>query len=269
MQFSNTPIPGNLTISSITNTTSNVSPVGATGSFSINDWIMGRDTIGSHIKKYEIYDLNEDLLALSVAWKRLRDSNVPNSVSRITDLELFKKVSHEDRETANNIADYYSKKIMTLKLKGINRFSNYRTDLNEFIHSDRKKVTDRMFGLAYNLPKFYEYDTQFDMVKAHVNIRPNWELNNSKYHRINKQLTLTPISKLRRKTKGVDCWNYWFKTEQDIALNIPISHNNTLMSMWDYIFNTNTKLVLQGQTHCKEIDGFEYLMLADWHIVQA
>ncbi|MEI6597979.1 MAG: hypothetical protein WCL22_02950, partial [bacterium] len=95
-----------------------------------------------HVKKYEVFETTEDILALSVTWHRLRPlishgiSNIINPSNRptkLTDSILFKELIQEDREKADVIRDYYSKKLMMFTLKG-QKFSNYRKDLNTFIH---------------------------------------------------------------------------------------------------------------------------------------
>ena len=78
-------------------------------------------THGEHVKKYEILEIDEDLLALSTAWKRLRDTHNSGGtytpISTLLDKELFNHVTIDDRQKANEIRDYYSKKIMMWKLK--------------------------------------------------------------------------------------------------------------------------------------------------------
>ena len=228
---------------------------------SLNDF--SNIAIHQHYKKYEIYEFDEDILALSVAWKRLRTSG-PSIVTRITDFTLRKEVNHTDKEKANEIADYYSKKFMMLALKGKNNISSYRKDLSTFVHSDRMKVTENMFGLAYHLPTFYEHDVDLDFVKSRLSNKPDWKNN----HGAKATLKVYPIKKIRRKTKSVDNMNYWFKTDDNIGLNIAVSNNNNLSNMWDYVYDNSTSLVLQGMTRCKGLDEFEYLMLSNWHIVK-
>jgi len=228
---------------------------------SLND--LGFNVLEPHIKKYQIYEFDEDILAISVAWKRLRDNGIPTS-SRITDYSIRKQVTHDDKEKANKIADYYSKKLMVLALKGKNNISSYRKDLSNFVHSDRMKVTENMFGLSYHLPTFYEHDIELDFVKSNLNNKPDWKIN----HGAKSTLKVYPVKKIRRKTKSIDNMNYWFKTEDNVGLNITVSTNNNLSNMWDYLYHNSTSLVLQGMTRCKELDGFEYLMLSNWHIVK-
>jgi hypothetical protein len=81
--------------------------------------ISGLDYIHHHpdVKKYEIYESPEDLLALSVAWKRHRDTDTSYTGYRnLLDAELFKVLTHEDQTVADSIRDYYSKKVMMWKL---------------------------------------------------------------------------------------------------------------------------------------------------------
>jgi hypothetical protein len=113
-------------------------------------------------KRYEVFELKEDVLVLSATWKRLRnEKKFQGSISKLVDHTLFSEIQPEDREQANSIRDYYSKKVMMLKLKG-KRLTNFREDLNSFIHSDGTMVKEGMFPLVYRLPEFYEYDRTID-----------------------------------------------------------------------------------------------------------
>jgi hypothetical protein len=130
-----------------------------------------------YVKRYEVIEATEDILALSVAWKRLRDTtdeSIQNGslhikVTTLLDDHLFRKIEESDRIRANEIRDYFSKKIMLWTLKSV-KLSAYRQDLNKFIHGDGKKVTEELLPLIYRLPEFYEYDIQFDQFKREVNL---------------------------------------------------------------------------------------------------
>ena len=60
------------------------------------------------VKKYEVVETTEDIVALSVAAHREFKENSIHY--KLLDASLFNKVTSEDREHAKTIKDYYSKK---------------------------------------------------------------------------------------------------------------------------------------------------------------
>ena len=54
------------------------------------------------VKKYEVYETPTDVLALSVAWKRLRD-NGHSGIGKLLQDELFNMVTGDDTEMAKQI----------------------------------------------------------------------------------------------------------------------------------------------------------------------
>lgn len=229
---------------------------------SINELL--HPVISSHVKKYEIYEFQEDVLALSVTWKRMRDSG-EFVASKLTDDILFKKLTAEDKVNADAIRDYYSKKIMMMKLAGDSRFTSFREDLNIFVHGDKFKMTNNFFGLAYYLPTFYDYDTKLDEVKQSVTSKFNWKVTGPKLN--SGSVELTPIKKLHRKTKGTDVFQYWLKTSDNIAALICVQPSNSLIKLWDHFYNLETPLKIRGSLTPRRIDGLEYVSITNWDIV--
>ena len=247
---------------------SSIGGTGAVGSSSngifANTFFDNETLLNPHIKKYEIYEFNEDVLALSVTWKRLRD-NGNHICSKITDAVLFNHITEDDKVNAGIIRDYYSKKIMMLKLLGNNKFSSYRTDLNEFIHGDSKKITDKFFGLAYYLPQFYEYDTSLDSVKS--NLVSKISSSDTLADGPESSIRLTPVKRLHRKTKGTDTFQYWLKNRNDIGVLICVQPSNSLIKLWEHIFNKGEEICIKGQFGRRNLDNFEYLSTHNWDIV--
>ena len=98
---------------------------GHTASLNSGDLFTFDLNISNNVKKYEIYEFTEDVLALSVTWKRMRDAG-KNTALKLTDNDLFKNIIPEDRIMADKIATYYSKKIMMLKLLDNSKLTSYR-----------------------------------------------------------------------------------------------------------------------------------------------
>jgi hypothetical protein len=223
-----------------------------------------------YVKRYEVIEATEDILALSVTWKRLRDTiskdklspkvtTVHPPVTTLLDDHLFRKIEESDRVRANEIRDYFSKKIMLWTLKSV-KLSAYRQDLNKFIHGDGKKVTEELLPLIYRLPEFYEYDIQFDQFKREVNLEI---LNFGKIDSVKKITTLTPIKSFYKTNKRVKHFEYWLKDSNDNAHLITIEPKNPLKHIWDKIF-TNGQIRIEGTYYPKKYDELQYYQLLNW-----
>ena len=217
-----------------------------------------------YVKRYEVIEATEDILALSVAWKRLRDTkneSIQTGITTLLDDNLFRKVEEPDRVRANEIRDYFSKKIMLWSLKSI-KLSSYRQDLNKFIHGDSKKITEELLPLIYRLPEFYEYDVQFDQFKREVNL----EITNfSNIDSVKKITTLTPVTSFYKTNKRVKHFEYWLKDSNDNAHLITIEPKNPLKHIWDKIF-TNGQLRVEARCYPKKYDELQYYQLLNWSV---
>lgn len=231
--------------------------------FSIN---LGQEQLPQDlVRKYEIYESQEDLLALSCAWYRLRntarDRSVPHlgfTVTKLIDKNLFKSVNEDDRALAANIRDYYSKKIMMLKLKN-ERMSQYREDLNTFIHSDGKKFEEKMFGLVYRLPQFYFYDTKLDSIFTGKNRKTENKISNV-YTK-----TLTHVGSTMVDRKSLKRNEYWFVDEDNTLVTVYLSHNNPLNGVWEKLISN--PITLEGSYYTKSRDDHEYYQIEKYNLV--
>lgn len=215
--------------------------------------------LNNDVRKYEVYEISQDLLALSVCWARYRKvKNEPGlhpTITKLLDTAVFRLVSEDDIVQANIIRDYYSKKIMVWKLKNVG-FTSFRKDLNTFVHSDGKTFKEDMIPLAYRLPEFYEYDIEFEKMLFEYNkevkrqdglLQPD-----KKKLKFVKQLT---VNKKRFK-----CKEYWFSDNHNnlVALNFEIT--NPLISLLDMTIN-NTDVIIDGIYRKKSRDGYEFLRI--------
>jgi hypothetical protein len=217
------------------------------------------------VKKYEVYESPEDVLALSVTWKRLNKTNpsILASVSNLLSKELFMHVTDEDRELGQEIRDYYSKKIMIWKLKNA-RFSKFRDELNAYIHSPTPLlVKNDLMGMIYYLPYFYEYDTGVDDVRVQVNSKTNVILQMGS----SLPRTLKPLSKIISKRKSATTHHYWFKdVETETAVQFVFELSNPLEHIWAKLFAKNEPMEITGLYHKKSRDDFEYYSVKNWKL---
>jgi len=206
-----------------------------------------------HVKKYQVYEIENDLLALSVAWFRLRKQHANGGtytpISKLLDSELLKHVSGEDIAQAQVIRDYYSKKIMVMKLKGT-QLSRYKQDLSTFVHSDGKIFKEDMCPLVYRLPEFHEYDTQLDELYGTYNREITIKAEHSKNLKLVKSLT---VGRKYNKRK-----EYWFSDEHSNLHRLSFTHDNPLLSLLDLY--TKNELTISGRWRKTNKDDREFFI---------
>lgn len=252
-------------ISAITNSTSNLSSVANWSQNNLNSIFVNLDgELGHHIKKYEIMESTEDILVLSVTAHRMY------SVQhyKLTSAELLKHIKQEDREKAEEIRKYYSQKIMMLKLKEA-KFSGFREALNKLVHSDGKTFREDMIGVAWYIPKFYQYDIQLDEIKLQVTQDQGFEQLDKERKPGSLQLScnLTPIKRLHRKTKNRNAYEYWFKDDNlNAGVVLYVTPDNQLLPLWEHFFNKKEVLRVRGNYIRQRLDGFEHFKLHNWQL---
>jgi hypothetical protein len=224
-----------------------------------------------NVKRYEVFETTEDILALSVTWHRLRPlishgiSNIVNPSNRptkLTDSILFKEMIQEDRDKANVIRDYYSKKLMMLTLKG-QPLTNYRKDLNIFIHGDSKTVKEEMMPLVYRLPEFHEYDVGLDEMFLDLDTR--FEDSEIAFSTIR---TLCPVKKFTVKRKSRKFVEYWMKDNENKPYKIEIDTNNELIHLWDYFYDRGKfhEITLDAVIRFSNRDSISHYKLIKWKL---
>lgn len=208
-----------------------------------------------HVKKYQVFEIDEDLLALSSTWKRLRDEHkrtgIYHGISKLTEKELFQKVTDDDREHANVIRDYYSKKIVMWKLKG-QQLSRFREDMNSFIHTNGKVFKENACPMVYRLPEFYEYDIGFEaLANKHSKV-----IKNDTDTKTEKKLTYCETflvgNRVNRKKE------FWFNDENDNLVTLSVRADNELVSLLEKYVTTNP--TLKGKFSKRTRENIDYFV---------
>lgn len=234
------------------------------------EWDTFVQTQSNNVKKYEVVETTEDVLALSVTWHRLRPlishninivSNPSSRPTKLTDEILFREMIQEDRERANIIRDYYSKKLMVITLRD-QRMSKFRKDLSTYIHGDSKVVKEELMPIIYRLPEFYEYDISFDEMVRDLNTRFEFPEHT---HAWSGTKTLKPIKKFIVKLRVNKFSEYWLKDDDNKLVKIEIPIDNKLNHLWEHFFEQDS-IPLQGFFKHMERDGISYFHLKNWEI---
>ena len=233
-------------------------------SFNYNDFTTSLNPL---VKKYEIIETTEDIVALAVAAHRvMRDSSI---YYKLLDRELFEKITSDDREVARNIKDYYSKRIMMGKLKSDRKLSPFREDMNKLIHTDGTTFKESMIGIAYWLPEFYDYDLKLDLIKTNFDINQGFDKLNKegKPGTLKLSVDLEPVECIHRRNKRTKHHEYWFKdTKLNAGVVIKIEDKNQLKNVWDIVFNNEKVVKIAGQYSRQTLDSFEYYSVTNWEL---
>jgi len=170
------------------------------------------------------------LLVLGSCCYRLNKSQDTINYS-IDALEIKDAVTDVDLEYANKVADYYSKKLMLIKLNG-NDLSAFRQDLVRLLHDDflvgaQYHTPEKYTGMAFKLPYFYEYDVAMDKLfnYSKLTYKPTTGI---------KQLKYIFTLQTSRKHYG-KMSEYWFVDKDDNKYCLEYNKENGLTSLLDNV----------------------------------
>lgn len=180
------------------------------------------------------------LLVLSCCNYRLNKLDNKQNFSLNSDF-LFKNVNDEDFILAENIKDYFSKKLAWLKLKG-KRLTKFRNDLAEFLYTDFSVkpgyyvMPESIIGMVNRLPSFYHYDLLMDEL---------FTGDTNKYIHFVGEKVLKHVRTLERKSRQSKYFDYYFMDEDSFRYCLTISKDNCLESLLQHAM-LNNDLVVNG-----------------------
>ena len=217
------------------------------------------DEIQHHVKRYEVFEIEEDLLLLSVVWQRMRkerDNNQQGQIampSTVTDKILFRNITPEDRTRTETIRDYYHKKFMMWALNDI-RLTSFREDLKKLIQSDGKVFKENIRPLAYRIPEFYDYDVMFD----EMFIEHNTQVKQDR-QKATSTKTFKLVKTMVRKRRHSTVKEFWFSDENDNLNLMVVSKDNPLLKLMEY--HSQNTFKIQGLFEKKIRDNREYCIV--------
>jgi hypothetical protein len=216
-----------------------------------------------------VFESTEDIVTLgTTAYRLMRDNSVHY---RLTERDLYSKITSDDRELSEQIKNYYSKKVMMWNLKGDGKLSSFRKDMNTLIHSDGLVFKESMIGIAYWLPYFHEYDLRMDKIKIQVN--KDQDYNSLDKKNVPRSLNITekliPLDRIERRSKHGKTIEYWLKSNNELeaAIQIKLVDKNPLQHIWDKIFDKKEELSIEGMYNRRKLDDLEYFSVTKWQLV--
>lgn len=215
-----------------------------------------------------IFNQDRDILASSCAWYRLRNVRKQDgfdftryqfNIKNLNDPNLPFYVNNDDRKLSEDIKLYYSQKLVFMQLKD-KQLSPYRVDLNHFLRGELTLMKQSVFGLAYNLPKFYFYDCKIDKVFENSNcsnLRPIKD-------RETKSLSFLECTVKDNRTM-VRKKEYWFADSiHNCIVNISLDDKNPLINLWEKIIqhpiNLDAKYKIKQKDHLHYYEADAYVL---------
>jgi hypothetical protein len=229
---------------------------------SIHSHFDGLMTTNKHVKKFTAVEIDDDLLALSVAFQRVLVTKLIIRYKSLLDDRLFAEVTVADREKAQVIREYYGKKVLKWTLKGV-KLTKWRHDMSAFVNSDGYKFAEDVLGLVYMLPHFYAYDCQLDEFKQSL---PLYTLPESSINSVGVK-TLTPAVRIHKKNKRIGhVVEYWFTDQNSAAVRISVERRNPLDHLWHHMFSNEQTLSIKAAFVARKQDDFEYYSAQKWEL---
>lgn len=234
---------------------------------SIQNLLTPRDDF---IVKSHRHSVPVDVLAISVACKRIGELNIHRVWSSFTDSEIQKEIIDDDIARARQIRDYYSKKIIYWKLKG-RALSSFRQDLEQFIQCNGTSYSENDTGMIYKLPYLYEHDQKIENLKNTVftNYSDNQEL--QQYY-AKTAFRLCPVEKIEKfsKYRG-KLFQYWFYfSESGYPAVIELRYcedTKSIIPLWNNHFDNSTSMNVEGNFEIRNNLDFDYYFISKWNLI--
>jgi hypothetical protein len=201
---------------------------------------------------------NEDLLAVSAyLYRRYRDNPEIRFNTNLQSESVGRDIQGQDRQRAEEIAEYFSKQIVLARLK--DTVSDFQQAVASFLSGDRKTIKTADIGLIYRLPEYYEY--ALSMLEYHADHFADHE-----YCEIPVQYAtrlLMPHMSIEHNTRHLKSIQYWFKDrETGNPAMITVTAKNQLQHVWDKVFNAGRTegINISGMFDTrKHYSGFSYM----------
>jgi hypothetical protein len=202
--------------------------------------------------------VSEDMLAVSAyLYRRYRDNPEIRFNTSIQSESVGRTIHDQDRQRAEEIADYFSKQIVLARLK--DTVSVFQNSVASFLSGDRKTIKTADVGLIYRLPEYYEYAVS--MLEYHTGHFADHE-----YYEVPLQYStrlLMPHMSIEHNTRQLKSIQYWFKDrETGNPVMITVTAKNQLQHVWDKIFNAGRTdgINISGMFDTrKHYGGFSYM----------
>lgn len=230
----------------------------------INSWSQMLEEIDlDRVKSDKITTVTNNLLVLSCALYRIRNSDPMKKYLSLTDTEVAKNVIAEDEILAQQVHSHFSHKLVLLTLRG-KELTKFRKDLATLLNTDFCKgdanyqYPTPLLGIAYKLPYLYYYDKEISDIFGGDYCKPV-EAN----FKGTKQLTY--LRKVKTHRKNDNDFEYWFNDEYSNKVCVRVEERNPLLALFDNLIKDPVQVT--GKFEVRFKDTLQYYAMPVWNIV--
>lgn len=227
--------------------------------------LLGEWTFSDAIKEINHRALEIDIVAISCCIHRLHDVFLYD----FTDPAIIGLVTKKDYDLADTIKTYYQQKLLLSALKG-NKLSAFRADLsmlinNSFYVDGREQFIypDKMLGLAYRLPQFYEYDIEIEKMFG----GQYSEVNHGTRYDYTGELVFVHKLVNKQKRRSAGSQEYWFKNSYDEMVVIATDRTNKLIPFFEREI-TKKNIKVSADLFLRYKDNIQYYLAIDWRPIE-
>lgn len=228
----------------------------------VNDF--GALDVFSSSMKERITEFKEDPLILACALKTYT-SDGKGYLSLDSD-NLVGLITDADKELAEKIRDYYTKKFFWKALSDARSLSSFRSRLINLLENRITKCKDQDCGIYFKLPYFYEEDLVYEDFKKNLKTDEISPLGNSRHNKMTKSLEfLKTTMSAQRKRKIV---RYWFKDDNDFLYGLELTSDNPLLMIFDDYLKDHKPVLFETRLTEDRIDRMNYYKLYNYKFIK-
>jgi hypothetical protein len=207
-------------------------------------------------------EYNDDPLALVCAVLRVGRQPyeavevLNNHQTRTTSYISIKElISHQDRDRANEIYDYFNKKHTVRRIKG-EWISEYMLFIEELCN-ERQKINSEHVKILVSLPRIYEQNKNIEsVIKGRNSVK---ELKGVPYTALRSDLEF--VNKFRIKRSNVDEVHYFWSTPKNYLVRFIIPYNSCGMNAWDVLAKHGKIHASSEVVNTQDIKGYKFNVL--------
>lgn len=216
------------------------------------------------VAEERITEFKEDPLVLACVLKAYTETG--KGYLSLDNETLIGLVTDADRQQAEKIREYYTKKFFWRALSDARQLSDYRRRLINLLENRIAKCKDQDCGIYYKLPYFYEEDVVYEEFKKNLKTTEISHLGNARHNIMTKRLEfLTTTLSAQRKRKII---RYWFKDDNEFLYGLELTSDNPLLMIFDDYLKEQGSVLFQTRLTEDRIDNMNYYKLYNYKFIK-
>lgn len=209
----------------------------------------------------------EDPLVLACAVKRFSDHNTITHIG-LENNSVIQMITDSDRQLAERIRKYYTKKWFWQTLSDVRGMSDFRSRCCYLLENRIRECKEKDTGIYYKLPWFYEEDMHYDEFKKQFKTKES-DFTDSKFRspstKFKFELTYLKSTQSRQQKRKLE--RFWF-TDGNFLYSIEVLQDNPLIEMFRHMIELNRSLSLESYCRIERIDQMYFYKLYQFNFIK-